>query len=67
MGKFKQEAGKREADFSLVERHFTRNHSTFAEKFSAGNVKKAAIVELKLKAEQSKSLFFVYIIFFSLY
>ena len=37
-------------------RHSTRNYS-FEKKFPAGDARKAAIAELKLKAEQSKSAF----------
>ena len=58
------------SDFSLVkhcERHFTKNLFYFVEKFPAGDARKAAIAELKLKAEQRKSAFpFIYYIF-SLY
>ena len=39
-----------------VERYFTGNYSTFAEKFPAGDARKAAVAELKLKAEQSKQV-----------
>uniref|UniRef100_A0AAR2KQT7 CARMIL C-terminal domain-containing protein n=1 Tax=Pygocentrus nattereri TaxID=42514 RepID=A0AAR2KQT7_PYGNA len=48
------------ADKSIVSvsiRHFTRNYSTFEERFPAGVTRKAAKAELKLKAEQSKFVF----------
>uniref|UniRef100_A0A3B4D025 Ig-like domain-containing protein n=1 Tax=Pygocentrus nattereri TaxID=42514 RepID=A0A3B4D025_PYGNA len=37
--------------------HFRRNYSTFAERFIVGDLRKVATAELKLKAEQSKSVF----------
>ena len=68
--KFWQEAGEREADFSLVKtgmlRDILQETILLLWKFPAGDARKAAKAELKLKAEQSKSAF-LFMLYFLVY